>query len=545
MNKHIASAFLFLAALPLGFALAQVVIQPGKGAAGSNGLNGTSDGGAAMPLASYQTTGHLYLCVDPSGDDVNNSCTGGYGTCCATIPGARNKVPKLVKHPVIISIDAGVYGGDAFQGFVFDPESNDAGAYIWVRGALDTVNNGDGGTTVGMASAGTAGSTNTFGTLTQMSDGGAGWTTNALKGYVVEVTSGTGSGQFKPIVSNTASTIKIAGLWTAPASGSTFAIRDWQAHVTTSVLQSALPNNTAAGTAQGFYVGQMGTDRVGLGSAGPATVFFDRLDISPTAGSGLYVTGASTYVGTGLCKIAPTAANTVGIVAGSAAGVNIVNSVIQGTLEAVALGSTVNGTATAITSVFRNNLIEASQAGNLVFSGGATGLTLFNNQFNSLVASGGVGVLYFPGGVWGVQINGNVIQCVGASQVQTIGIELVSNTTQNGPISFQYTSGAINNCTIGVQINGANAPAAVTMSASTAINETYQAIVASQGAHVYLTSNDTFTGPLDGGTETDITMDGNQTYSLATIVGYSDGGSTLVGGTIPMVSNTYGTSISR
>lgn len=56
-----------------------------------------------------------------------------------------------------------------------------------------------------------ADTTATSGSATGITKTGAGWTVNAYKGKIVNLISGTGSGQFKQILSNTADTITISG----------------------------------------------------------------------------------------------------------------------------------------------------------------------------------------------------------------------------------------------------------------------------------------------------------------------------------------------
>lgn len=75
--------------------------------------------------------------------------------------------------------------------------------------------NGSGATT------GTA----TSGAATTITQSTASWTTNAFAGFVIKLTGGTGSGQFRQVVSNTATAITIQGNWTTnPASGTTFSV---------------------------------------------------------------------------------------------------------------------------------------------------------------------------------------------------------------------------------------------------------------------------------------------------------------------------------
>ncbi len=81
--------------------------------------------------------------------------------------------------------------------------------------------------------------TATSGTTTTLVDTSKAWTTNAFTGRNVRITAGTGSGQTRTIVSNTATALTVI-TWTAPAAGSTYVIENagW-----TDVAQEFNPNN--------------------------------------------------------------------------------------------------------------------------------------------------------------------------------------------------------------------------------------------------------------------------------------------------------------
>src|SRR5574343_1931815 len=227
----------------LAFVLAQAAPPPGF----------SSTGAAQLPVASYQTTEALNLFVDSTGSD-GNSCTATGTGACLTIQGAINKVPKLLLHPVTITVGAGNFSGGFVDGFTSDNRLNDtpSGTYLQVNGTLTNATVATGSAT-GTATGGTAGSGATHGTLV---DSGASWTTNDLRGKLVAILTGTGNGQFRVIQSNTSTTITIAGTWTAPTSGSTYAVQDWATVINGGVGTPRLSSfNANAATAAGFRVG--------------------------------------------------------------------------------------------------------------------------------------------------------------------------------------------------------------------------------------------------------------------------------------------------
>jgi hypothetical protein len=226
MNKTLA----LLALLVPGLALAQADGTPVR----RRDLLGTSS--SLLPSSLKATTAALNLYVETTGSD-SNTCTS-VAAPCLTIQGAVNKIPKTIRHPVTVTVGTGNFAGVTLDGFKYEPNSTPAlGAYLNLKGTLSTATL-DGGVATSTASSGTAGTANsvTWGTLTdtsQTADGGTGWVVDALRGFLVETLTGTGSGQIRPIHSNTDTAITVAGSWTAPASGTTYAIRDWGTVCTT------------------------------------------------------------------------------------------------------------------------------------------------------------------------------------------------------------------------------------------------------------------------------------------------------------------------
>lgn len=169
------------------------------------------------------TTAALTFYVATTGSDSNDGLTA--LTPLATVKAALRKVPRGLRHPVVVSIAAGTYAQGAYiSGFYSDPDDPANGAYLELRGAMAqaTVATGSAtGTLTGSAAGSPTSTPVTHGTAT---DSGQSWTTDDLRGKFLEITSGTQSGALIPIATNTATVITVAGTWTAPAIGSTYRI---------------------------------------------------------------------------------------------------------------------------------------------------------------------------------------------------------------------------------------------------------------------------------------------------------------------------------
>ncbi len=212
----------------------------------------------------YRTNSNISLFVDPTGNDAN-ACTSTGTAACLTIQAALNKSPKLLRHQLTVTVAAGNYAGFTVSGFTMDPSIQKTTGGILIDGVLGNVTPTTGSAT-GTATAGSAGSGTTYGTLT---DSGATWTVNdtALVGKLIVITGGTGSGQVKIIVSNTATVLTIAGTWTAPTGTSTYAIQ-----TPTSIVNSTTPAIVVAtGTTLSAANVQVFNNNLGGGSSSTNT----------------------------------------------------------------------------------------------------------------------------------------------------------------------------------------------------------------------------------------------------------------------------------
>lgn len=222
----------------------------GQGNTGQSTTGISRGNGLRIPV--YETPGtgasQNYFVDGTLGLDTN-TCTASGTSACLTIQGAVNKIPKLIRDGVTVSIAAGTYGCVFLQGFSIDFGAQTATGGFLLDGALANVTPAT-GTATGTATAGSAGATSTFGTIT---DSGQTWTVNNLRGKFVVITGGTGSGQTRVISSNTATAITIVGTWTSPTAGSTYAIQSPSVNINTACTNPASAVSPAAGTTTAIF----------------------------------------------------------------------------------------------------------------------------------------------------------------------------------------------------------------------------------------------------------------------------------------------------
>src|SRR5574342_140419 len=213
--------------------------------------------GNYLRIPQYQTTGTLNLFIESTGSDINNCISA--STPCLTIQAAINKVPKYIKHPVTVTVGTGNFTGARISGFMFDAASDTTGAYLLVQGtmSLSTLASGVNTGTIASATAGTASST-TYATFTVT---GAGWTINDLAGRFVRLDTGTGAGQTRVIVSNTATVATIAGAWSTtgstPTGTTTFSIVEPGTSITTRANLPASVYTSSTARAAFILLGNM------------------------------------------------------------------------------------------------------------------------------------------------------------------------------------------------------------------------------------------------------------------------------------------------
>lgn len=203
--------------------LVMLLLLGGVSTAFAQGPVVTRAGG--LKKKAYQTYAAMTLYVDPTGSD-SNACTASGTSACLTLGGALLKVPIHIRHLVTINVATGTYT-EVFrvQGFFIEGANGAAStAALTITGtqAAFTVATGSNSGTV---SSYTNTST-TDGAHALLNDATQTWTVNDLRGRYVTVTSGSGSGEYHLITSNTATQLSLAAPFTAaPTGASVYAIR--------------------------------------------------------------------------------------------------------------------------------------------------------------------------------------------------------------------------------------------------------------------------------------------------------------------------------
>jgi|CXWL01.1.fsa_nt_gi hypothetical protein len=429
----------------------------------------------------YQTYASLALFVDPTGND-NNACTATGTDACLTFQGAVSKVPKLVRHPVTIDSATGSYGPFLVDGFSFDAESVTAGAYLWFRGAYVAFVPAT-GTASGTATAGSAGTGSTFGT---MSDGIQTWTVDNLKGQILEITGGTGVGQFRVIESNTATIITIVGTWTtSPVAGSTYAIRDWGTSITSAQVQPALPNFAGANATAIQVAGNTMIRQPGAAVLS-ANIYFERIKTAPGgANRGVAVAGGTQLVAFNQCRIEGGSLPALDVTNGSSA--RATTSYFFSSSSTINLGGGSSAGNLSGAYSFAFSMVETSGASASAISLNAAGMTFALGEVKTTGATSLAGV-GLSGTAQNIQFNSNRVVCAAGST--TRGIRYVEAFSANSQSTFGGDTVAITNCATGIEAQGTFR---VITSSVWAFNTLTTGILASKGAVVNLSSGSTFT----------------------------------------------------
>ncbi len=178
------------------------------------------DGGKLNSLTYSLADITLYVNVD-GGSDLFD-CTDA-GAPCITIQGALNKLPKSLKYRETVNIAPGSYTCFIVSGFSQDQSDQQSTGGLLLNGTMVTSTISTGSTS-GLATGGTIGFQEVFGTLVKS---GESWTTNDLRGRYINILSGTNVGQIGLISSNSNDTITIEGAWSfAPDNTTSFIIQD-------------------------------------------------------------------------------------------------------------------------------------------------------------------------------------------------------------------------------------------------------------------------------------------------------------------------------
>src|SRR5882757_2311988 len=127
--------------------------------------NGRVSRGNFLPIPQYRTpgTGAQSYFVDGSLGSNTNNCTASGASACLTIQGALNKIPKLLRDLVTVTVAAGTYAGFSVAGFTCDPgiQTTTGGIMVDGFGAFANSTLATGSAT-GTFTSSTAGSGTTF-----------------------------------------------------------------------------------------------------------------------------------------------------------------------------------------------------------------------------------------------------------------------------------------------------------------------------------------------------------------------------------------------
>jgi hypothetical protein len=160
------------------------------------------------------------LYVRTTGNDSNSGLT--EGSALLTIQEAVDRVPKFIKHDITIDIGPGNFAGFALANFLL---MRGRGTFL-VKGTLGTP-------TLTGATSGTA----TGGDTLNVTDSGAGWAVNELRGKFMLV-----DGEYRLVRKNTATNAELIGPMSASCSGKDYEVLEHKTKLTSvNPYSSGLP----------------------------------------------------------------------------------------------------------------------------------------------------------------------------------------------------------------------------------------------------------------------------------------------------------------
>ena len=149
----------------------------------------------------YATAIDTTLYVRTTGNDSNDCFT--VSTACATPQEALDRLPKDVRHALVVDIGDGTFDGFDVEGFYLGRD----GGTLLIEGKLGTYS----------PATGTASGTADGGSTAQCVDSGQSWTVDDLIGSFVLV-----NGEYRLVRNNDATTINLVGLLSATCSGKAY-----------------------------------------------------------------------------------------------------------------------------------------------------------------------------------------------------------------------------------------------------------------------------------------------------------------------------------
>lgn len=432
--------------------------------------------------------GALYWYVDPLGKDTN-SCRapytdGGANGPCLTIQAVGRKVPLVLRHPVDVSLANGNYGGAWIGQRLWAPTDSVSGAWLALHGNLITTTPTT-GTATGTATSATACSIGPPLVDASLADTAATWTVNDFRAFILETTGGTGSGQFMPIASNTATSITLAGCWgVTPNATTTYAIRTWGAVINSTVNQ---PPNYVSAAGNAIGLGAFGMQD-NLRNNNSAFLFLDQVRINVgTTSYALQIVNSSVYVRRS--RIDNSTAGGSGVVVDGNSRLNFQNSIATSTTGAAFVQVSLEGTQ-SLRSL--NSLFMATTGLAMQWSGPGVAIT----NSTSLTTGAAARNILVSASSTGSNNQGLRVVCLAGGGTTGFFVPGASNSNPSipsGPANILFDSGAFRECATSIQISGASTTFTLDDSTFQATAGT-TAIDVSKNASVNLDANSAISG---------------------------------------------------
>lgn len=152
-----------------------------------------------------------------------------------TIMAAINRVPKRIRHNVIIEVAPGTYDAFTIQGFLFESLNDGTGCGIFIKGDVVATTDIATNLATGTVTGGTTGNA-AAGAWTVIQDSTKSWVVDSLKGKMLRYAVA-GVTTIVSIVSNDATSVSIAAQSAPPVNGTAYLIGDGGAVITGAGIQ--------------------------------------------------------------------------------------------------------------------------------------------------------------------------------------------------------------------------------------------------------------------------------------------------------------------
>ena len=457
-------------------------------------------GGITDPSVVKQTTADMTLYVRTTGSDSNDGLT--TGTALLTPQEAVNRVPKYIRHAVVIDIGEGDFNGAYLAGFAMAGTNPS----FLIKGVLGNPTLAT-GTTSGTADGG--------GTR-DVVDSGQGWTPDELIGYLALV--GT---DYRVIYANDATSFNVVAAYGSSTSGKAYEILDQKTNINVAETVTGYGGLTFRGNLQKIKVNDIKMTGIMIGVCNmytPAPAEPERCRFNANTYGGVFVQASTQEFETKHCA-AVGCAKGFYIVNGSSVrsmnGCLAYNSTGAGFYFQSSLGTFENGDVASISNGTNGYEIQGCDVGNV--------------DFNYVVFSGNTKNGISIGQVPNVQLDGGGVIDGNGEYGIVVGDTAVTNFAPAAGVVIP-SSFTISNNTLG-GIRGMN-HAVISLQATTGTNAGPYGLVLETGANAFITSATAITGATG-----DATIDG-ATTTLTWATDFATDGDTNA-------NVTYGTRIER